>query len=245
MNMTSHFYWLKKNKANSDHGLTLIECLVAIVVIAVTSVTIAPVIVLSVATRVQNQKAEQALLLAQGEVDRVRLIVERNSTYTSADLKLASSPAALLLSTTSTVPGTTITKVGPPTSLASSPTWSKSDYTPIDLEAKAVDTNGDNLPDFVIQSFRGGSPPDPTGVTDMPVAFDIGVRVYDYSAAKVNLATLETVPASLGFTSGEGQRGRKPLAVLYTQIINSDSPESLCKYMEYLRASVPTTMSCN
>lgn len=244
MNMISRLYRLDKNKAKSDHGLTLIECLVAIVVIAVTSATIAPVMVLSVATRVQNQKAEQALLLAQGEIDRVRLVVESNSVYTSADLKLASSPTAPLLSAPSSVPGTAITTVGPPTSFVPSTTWSASGYTPSDVKAREIDTNRDNLPDFVIQSFRGGSP-NPTGVADMPVAFDIGVRVYDYSASKDNLATLETNPAGLGFTSGEGQRGRRPLAVLYTQIINSDNPESLCQYMAYLRASVPATMSCN
>lgn len=234
----------KKYSHKSDSGLTLIECLVAIVVIALTSASIAPVLVLSVATRVQNQKAEQALQLAKGEVDRVRLLVERSPTYTSADLRLAESSAAPLNSTpSSTSQGTAITTVGKPTSLVAKAAWSLSTYVPSDVAAREIDANGDGTPDFVIQSFRGGSPM--VGAT-MPVAFDMGVRVYDYSAILRNgIGTLETKPAGLGFTSGEGQRGKKPLAVVYTQIINSDNPLSVCTYMGYLRASVPTNMNCN
>jgi len=226
-------------------GLTLIECLVAISVIAVTSASIAPVLLLSVATRVQNQKSEQALQVAQGEVDRVRLLVERNQTYTSSDLKLAESASAPLETTPSTTTGTAITTVGKPTSLAAKAVWTAPGYTPSDVQAREIDTNGDSTPEFVIQSFRGGA----VMVDTMPIAFDMGVRVYDYAAITDDSgaidSTLETDAAGLGFTGGEGQRGTKPLAVLYTQIINSDDPDSLCEYMKYLRATVPATMGCN
>ena len=235
---------------DNDDGLTLIECLVAIAVIAVTSASIAPVLVLSVATRVQNQKAEQALQLAKGEVDRVRLLIERNPTYTSSTLRLAESASAPLptpTSTASTITGTAITTVSAPTSLAAGSTWTASGYVPNALQAREIDTNGDNTTDFVIQSFRGEAAIGET--PDMPIAFDIGVRVYDYNAITDNsgaiISGLLTDSASLGFTSGEGQRGRKPLAVLYTQIINSDDGKSLCDYMDYLQASVPVSMSCN
>lgn len=240
-----------KRKGRTDSGLTLIECLVAISVIALTSASVAPVLVLSVATRVQNQKSEQALQLAKGEIDRVRLLVERNQTYTSDDLDLAESAAAVLPSTTSTTSrGTAITTVGPPTSLAASTTWTGAGYTHSDLQAKEIDVDGDTTPDFVLQSFRGGAVMAPVaGGTTMPVAFDMGVRVYDYngitdSSGALN-SGLSTDSARLGFTSGEGQRSTRPLAVLYTQVINSDDSESLCEYMKYLRASVPSTMSCN
>lgn len=237
----------KRYKSKTDSGLTLIECLVAIAVIALTSATIAPVMVLSVATRVQNQKAEQALQLAQGEVDRVRLLVERNPVYSSEALKLAESLAAPLASTTSTTTqGTDIVAVGPPTTSVPKATWAANGYVPSDVVAREIDANGDNTPDFVIQSFRGGAAMvNVSPTTSMPVAFDMGVRVYDYRAMQQNPTDLTTDPASLSFTSGEGQRGTKPLAVLYTQIINSDNPLSLCEYMKYLRASVPTNMNCN
>ena len=242
----------RKRRPTSEKGLTLIECLVAISVIAATSATIAPVMVLSVATRVQNQKAEQALQLAQGEIDRVRLLVERNSTYTVADLKLAESAEAPLPATVAdpTLKGTAITATLKPNSLTGN--WSASTYTPSAYEAREVDTNGDSNPDFVIQSFRGGAVTVPittaSGSTNMPVAFDMGVRVYDYAAITQGTGdiatTLETEPAGLAFTSGEGQRGRRPLAVLYSQITNSDNSQSLCEYMEYLRKPIPSTMSC-
>lgn len=253
----------KKKHFGFSSGLTLIECLVAIAVIAATSATIAPVIVLSVATRVQNQKSEQALQLAQGEIDRVRLLVERNSTYTVADLKLAESTEAPLSPTTPdpASKGTAITTTKQPGSLANKAAWSGATYTPSAYKAREIDTNGDGTPDFVIQSFRGGAvkvpvtvPPKTTGGTptsgEMPVAFDMGVRVYDYAAITggtgsiVSVSTLRTDPAGLAFTSGEGQRGRRPLAVLYSQITNSDNSQSLCEYMKYLRKPIPSTMSC-
>ena len=250
---------------NSHRGLTLIECLVAISVIAATSATIAPVIVLSVATRVQNQKAEQALQLAQSEIDRVRLLVERNSVYTGADLKLAEDTTNAPLPTataTGTSTGTAITTVPKPTLLASESAWSASTYTPAINKAREIDSDGDGSPDFVIQSFRGGAaevpvtvPPTTAGGTatasTMPVAFDMGVRVYDYNAITKGTGSipsglvLETEPAGLAFTSGEGQRGRRPLAVVYTQITNSDNAGSLCIYMEYLQKPIPSTMSCS
>ncbi len=211
--------------ANTDSGLTLIECLVAIMVISLTSASISPVLVLSVATRVQNQKSEQALQLARGEIDRVRLLVESKSIYTDADLRLAEDEK---------------TKSGavsaPDTSILEK-TWLTD--SPRVKTARIVDTNGDDVPDFVIQSFRGKSPIVATAEGNMPVAFDMGVRVYDATVLKSPngggfKTELEKKAASLGFTSGEGERGRSPLAVVYSQIVNSDRAESLCKYMEYL-----------
>ena len=255
--------YLKKCQPRSESGLTLIECLVAISVIAATSATIAPVMVLSVATRVQNQKTEQALQLARGEIDRVRLLVERNSVYTDADLKLAVSTEAPLPTATTPDPalkGTAIADTEKPTSLASKAIWSADTYTPDAYKAREIDTNGDGDPDFVIQSFRGGAVPVPVTITpdtggtptsyNMPAVFDMGVRVYDYAAITQGTGsipatlTLETEPAGLAFTSGEGQRGRRPLAVLYSQITNSDNSQSLCEYMTYLRKPIPSTMSC-
>ncbi|MEM8502771.1 MAG: prepilin-type N-terminal cleavage/methylation domain-containing protein [Cyanobacteria bacterium P01_D01_bin.1] len=248
--LCSLFSRLVASNDQTDSGLTLIECLVAIAVIALTSATIAPVMVLSVATRVQNQKSEQALQIAQGEVDRIRLLIERNPTYSSADLALAESASAPLSSTPSTTPGTAITTVGKPTALSAESVWTASGYTPSAVTAREIDVNGDSNPDFVLQSFRGGAVEVAvTPTVTMPVAFDMGVRVYDYAAVTDDagdiISDLDTDAATLGFTSGEGQRGRKPLAVLYTQIINSDNPQSLCRYMDYLRASAPGTMDCS
>lgn len=75
--------WLRQPTSNShpdtDQGLTLIECLVALVVIALTVGSVTPALVISVATRVQSQKAEQAIEVAQAEIDAVRITLERGN----------------------------------------------------------------------------------------------------------------------------------------------------------------------
>lgn len=241
------FSYASRRQPRSNDGLTLIECLVAISVIALTSALIAPVAVLSVATRVQNQKAEQSLQLAQGEIDRVKLLVERMATYTDSDLKLPEAASAPL--------GTEIaTSVGAPQVLVLQSEWTDdtTPYLPTDpRSAKEIDTNADGDPDFVVQSFRGEAVEVSLGLGlgNMPVAFDMGVRVYDYAAITDSNgdidSALEIDPSGLSFTSGEGQRGRRPLAALYTQVINSDEALSLCAYMDFLEEVPPVTMNCN
>ncbi|MEM9504465.1 MAG: type II secretion system protein, partial [Cyanobacteria bacterium P01_E01_bin.43] len=62
---------------SGEEGLTLIECIMAIVVIGLTGAAVAPMMLVSVATRVQSQKTEQALELAQSEIDSVRVLFEQ------------------------------------------------------------------------------------------------------------------------------------------------------------------------
>ncbi len=64
-------------RSNSSSGLTLIECLVAIIIVSLTVLAITPPILLATGTRVQSRRAEQANHIAQSEVDRLRLLVER------------------------------------------------------------------------------------------------------------------------------------------------------------------------
>lgn len=225
---------IKKSSPNNDDGLTLIECLVAIAIIALTSASIAPIVVLSVATRVQNQRSEQALQVAQGEIDRVRLLVERNPVYDGNTLGLFEAPSAPL--------GTEISVVGAPDSSVDQATWAAAGYSPAsELVARQVDTDKDGKVDFLVQSFRGEAAMDGT----MPAAFSMGVRVYDANSVGLTPTGLLTDAAGLGFTSGDGERGRRPLAVLYTQVINSDDGRSICEYLEFLEATVPASMSCN
>ncbi|NEQ42830.1 MAG: type II secretion system protein [Leptolyngbya sp. SIOISBB] len=111
-----------------DAGLTLVECVMAIVVVGLMGTAIAPMMVASVATRVQSQKAEQALELAQGEIDRVRIQFEQNN--------LVELPITL------TVTGNRAPNVSGPSSLADTSTT-----------LREVDVNNDTEPDFVIQSY--------------------------------------------------------------------------------------------
>lgn len=216
----------------SQKGLTLIECLVAIAVIGLTTATIAPMVVFAVATRVQNQKTEQALQLAQGEIDKVRLIVEQGGDY--GDRLIGINLLAATASVASAVPA-------PNVLVASTASTTSAN------QAREVDIDGDGDNDFLIQLFRTQGielPPETIGTTaSTPVAFDVGVRVYDARAA-ANISSLTAESADLTFTSGEGDRGTQPLAVLYSQITQGDRTGSLCQYWEYT-GSTPTGLQCN
>lgn len=82
----------KSNPKIEAQGFTLVESLMGILVISVVAITITPPIVLSTATRVQNRRAEQAMQLAQAEVDRIRVFVEQGVADTA---KLPPVPSTL------------------------------------------------------------------------------------------------------------------------------------------------------
>ena len=209
-----------------DDGLTLIECLVAIAVIGLTAAVIAPVMVFSVATRLQSQRAEQAIQLAQGEVDKIRLLAERGGDFSSA---LASYPITTAASVAAT---------GAPTS---APNYSLNSTTT--NVAKQVNLGNSNNK-FAVQVFRSAGST-PTG-SPVPIAFDIGVRVYDYNAIQRYSGSLRTDLAALRFTSGEGQRSTRPLAVIYTGIFQGDRDGALCAYRQYLSTTISTTgLNCS
>ncbi|NEP19267.1 MAG: hypothetical protein F6J97_20620 [Leptolyngbya sp. SIO4C1] len=188
----------------------------AIAVIAITTAVIAPVMLVSVATRVQSQRAEQALQVAQGEIDRVRLVVERNATYGDPELGIASVP-----STTTTE----LTQVSFPTAVQASYDLAQPRV------SKGIDIDSDGTNDFAVQTFRMEGEPDTAG---RPVSFDLGVRVYPYAAVESGRAnTIEPVRIGLS-SSNVNDNIEGPLVVLYTKITKSDESNSLCEYIDEL-----------
>lgn len=214
-------------------GLTLIECMVAIAVIGMTTAAIGPMLIFSVATRIQNQRADQALQLAQSEIDRVRLVVELGGDYQD-DL------AAIPLPSTET---SIVRNVDAPTAFESS----TSDIMDV-TDARLVDIDGDGDDDYAIQLFRTEG----ISAGSTPVIFDVGARVYDARRARANLTGgLAIDTAGLTFTSGEGQTGTRPLAVIYSQISQGDRGASLCQQWELLSTTpgtagaTPSSMVCD
>jgi len=208
----------------NQQGLTLIECLVAIVVIAITVATITPPIFLATATRVQARRGEQANQIAQGEVDRVRQLIERG-TYTITQLPSnAGTGAAGTVAAASSVGATLLS----PAACSTYPP-----ATPIASNALVpVDIDGDCKPEFAMQVYRTGDclPASLTGVTPTPppYAFDLGVRVYTYRDGET-LPPLTTDRASLGLAAGKRDTGttRRPMQVLYSRIARVNSSEAL------------------
>lgn len=200
-------------KRRSEKGLTILECLIAVVVVSVVTASMTPPILVAVATRLQNQRAEQAFQLAQAEIDKVRLMLERGD-YSTADLPPVSA--------------TSVRETSAPEGYVTAPT-------PITVtKGLAVDVNQDKTNDFVVQVFRND------GVTineadKRPINFEMGVRVYSYRAFEgSSKPTLQIDPAPLTFTNGEGYQRTRPLSVIYTRLTQSDIKESFQKYKDSL-----------
>lgn len=213
--------------SSHEAGLTLLECIIAIVVVGVVGVTIAPAMVVSVATRIQSQKAEQALQLAQGEIDRIRLEMERDGQIPDDRVALAN------------VTHREIADAGAPTGLTTNDV-------PALNQAREIDLDNDGDADFAVQVFRSNedvSVTDASGDTFLQ-AFGLGVRVYDIEAFNSG-ETLLTDEGSLGFTSTEGDRGRNPLAVLYTTVTSSGAGTAFCDYIEFTDPSADLPLGCS
>jgi len=225
--------------ASSEAGVTLLECLIAVAVIGVTSALILPPLFVAAASRVQNRRAEQALQIAQGEVDRIQTMVA-SGYHTTARLPAVGT-------TSGTVSLSTVT---PPTGVTGS--FLKSvktgaggcnTYTnqPILLnQALRVDVDGDCTPDFYMQVFRDNAANNTALGSAIPNNFRLGVRVYS-ALALPNFGSMTTpvVPASLQITSGQGNQRLRPLAVLYSQVVWSDQSASLCKLHQQLAPTSP------
>ncbi|MDF5722247.1 MAG: hypothetical protein PUP91_17520 [Rhizonema sp. PD37] len=203
-------------KSHSEQGFTIIESLMAIIVITVLVVSITPPIFLAVGTRVQNQKAEQAMQLAQLQVDKVRVLVERGNYINDNNKDLPPDG------------GTGLPDAVPaPTSFPTTCT------TPASSNACAVDINGDGKPEFYVQTFRTRAIN--SGTPAQAVAFQMGVRVY--SALAQGQSSLQTTQASLKFTTEQGNQRKFPLAVMYIPIVRSDIKDSLTQYRSFLQQS--------
>lgn len=206
-------------------GFTLVESLMGILVITVVAIAITPPIVISTATRVQNRRAEQAMQLAQAEIDRIRVFVEQGGAYT----------AKLPPVHSGTVANGVISKVAAPTTFVNSVAGINASRALADSSSKAfgVDVNNDAEVDYYVQIFRDNNANAIVANTTSLSAFQIGVRVYSKAA---RAGSLQTDPASLRITNSSGGQQHKPLAVVYTTIASSDNATtSFEKYRDYLR----------
>jgi prepilin-type N-terminal cleavage/methylation domain-containing protein len=199
---------------STEQGLTLLECLVAIVVVSITMVSITPPIFWATATRVQNRRAEQAQALAQAQIDQVRTLVERGS-YKYSQLPPAAGanirtnpPAAPSVSTGKRRAKTTACNQDD----GVQPTLSQ--FAPVDTQ----DVNAASTA---------------TSATEPPDGFVMGVRVYSavgLNASGTPTEALQIENASLRATSGLGNQRTRPLAVLYAVIVRNNSNQSLPIY---------------
>jgi len=205
---------------SSQAGFTIIESLMAIIVVSVLMVAIGPVVVMSVAVRVQARRVERASEAAKTYIDSV------NSGKTPAP------PVSTLLRTSSAgfldkVPAPTASKWPPQLD------WSKSsELYCVDLDP-TPDCSLNSSRDLVIQAFRTPSAPPPAA--DNPAqGYRLGVRVYRADAFRGS-GTLGTKEQA-AFKGSLG--GRKvPLVTRITDIAPQGENNSLPTWCTRLKGS--------
>lgn len=203
---------------SSEGGFTIIESLVAILVVAILLVAIAPVLTLSVATRVQARRIELATQAARIYIDGVKTkkIVAPSGPTTATTLTATTAPTptgTLTCTTTSTPPGT----IPVESKFCSVPT------APTGTSLYCVDFDGSGIcestsvTDMVVQGFRPNNNPSTAG-------YALGVRVYRADAFALSTTLSRNNENSdnkkltqATFTGGAGQR-QAPLVEMTTDI---------------------------
>jgi type II secretory pathway pseudopilin PulG len=200
---------------SSQAGFTLIEALLAIIVVTIMMIAIAPAIVLSVATRVQAKRLELGTAAAQSYVDGVR-----SGTIPAPVL------ADIPLKDTNPPPGGSLSCVDP------GGLGRKSFYCtdpPSDLYCIDNDEtpgcNDNSFKDMIIQAsgYHRTAPAIATP-TDADKGYQLGIRVYRADAFKdstdLKKSDEDTKNEASTFTAGAGDR-KAPLVEMTTEISTS------------------------
>ncbi|MFW5765090.1 MAG: hormogonium polysaccharide secretion pseudopilin HpsB [Coleofasciculus sp.] len=217
----------KLTPSANQAGFTIIESLMAIIVVSIFMIAIAPVIVLSVATRVQARRVEMATQAAQGYIDALRA-----ETIDAPPINTATGNPPELKGIIDD-----LKEIDPPPT--GNLTCDASQYctqpTSPNYRLYCVDGNGggctnDNFKDMIVQAFGVNTTTIPTGTNLTPQqvnqqraqqGYHLGIRVYRADA----FTSGRTLQASTGereatFTGGTGLKpSQKPLIELTTEIV--------------------------
>ena len=191
---------------SSQAGFTLIEALLAIIVVTIMMIAIAPAIVLSVATRVQAKRLELGTAAAQSYVEGVRSGTIPAPTLTGIELKNIAPP-----------PGGSLN--------CQDPDGSKSFYCTDPPGLYCIDNddtagcNDNSFKDMIIQA--SGYHPTATA-TEADKGYQLGIRVYRADAFKdstdLKKSDDTTKNEASTFTAGAGDR-KAPLVEMTTEIV--------------------------
>jgi type II secretory pathway pseudopilin PulG len=221
----------------SEQGLTLVECLAAIMVLTAIITAISPALLIAYGSRIHSRKVAQAQKLAQGEINRVKLEVESGNykdtqTYTEKlppEMAAAGGGRFDMASAQAPQQGNNRGECS-----TTNPTTGRV------REYCTVDTNGDGEWDMAVQTFR-------TDVADVPdgVAFLMGVRVYTKTA--IDSGNLLPNPrfrtASAGLTAGQSLS--LPLVYRQEAIVRGDLPQGLSRKAQCLLAVYSSNTGVN
>jgi prepilin-type N-terminal cleavage/methylation domain-containing protein len=210
--------------ASAQSGFTLIECLLAIVIVGVMMVAVAPALVLSAATRVQARRVEMATQAAQTYVDNLRAEKIPPPPYGIVLTQDLNSPNQKLLNGYPAPQGASSWSCQlTPLAAGATPTAAnfyckdaanKPELYCVDFDRDAGCTKGD----YLVQGFRSFYP---DTSDDGTRGYLLGIRVYRADAMTIN-GRLQTTVARGGkrvatHTGGVGDR-TAPLVEMTTEI---------------------------
>jgi prepilin-type N-terminal cleavage/methylation domain-containing protein len=214
----------QQSQPSGESGFTIIESLVALLVVAILLTAIAPVIVLATATRVQSRRVELATQATKTFIDGIRtgaitapseITPALDAPSTTIKRNLVDRPGDYLINTT---------KMPVPTASTGLYCFNKNGLL--------------NLPDctsdlFYIQANRIVQG---TGIND---GYRVGIRVYRADADFPLTASDDTKKTQTPFTSGLGNR-KAPLIEMTTDIGNNTTTfQALCQ-----RLGIATNQAC-
>jgi prepilin-type N-terminal cleavage/methylation domain-containing protein len=223
---------------SGEAGFTIIESLVAIIIVAIALAAIAPPLVIATATRVQSKRVEQATQAARTFIDGLKTgAVTIPSTTITPDGTLAGN---LLLNTTN---------MPVPTSSTSLYCVTKDANNNLTISTTVCTNNF-----FYIQAVKivaaGSTPIDTT--TGLPIdGYSLGIRVYrsdiDFTqtvyASDANIAGQSKTTEST-FTGTLGHR-QSPLVEMTTTIASKSTTfNALCQRLA-VTGSTTTNTTCN
>ncbi|WP_298911130.1 hormogonium polysaccharide secretion pseudopilin HpsB [uncultured Nostoc sp.] len=227
---------------SGESGFTIIESLIALLVVAILLTAIAPVIVLATATRVQSRRVELSTQAAKTFIDGIRTgAITAPSTVIT--LAAPTSAAPRRISDVAAVAATAATPATPAV------TGRPQDYL-INTTNMAAPTSATGLycfnkngqlnpPDCTSDLFyiQAGRIVQSTGVND---GYRLGIRVYRADADfPLTASTVDTKNTQTPFTGGLGSR-KAPLIEMTTDIGNSTTTfQALCQ-----RLGTATNQTC-
>ncbi|MBU7582205.1 MAG: hormogonium polysaccharide secretion pseudopilin HpsB [Nostoc sp. TH1S01] len=181
------------SEINEEAGFTIVESLVAILVVTILLAAIAPVLSLSVATRVQSRRVELATQAAKAYIDAVR-----TQKITAPAETGTSTPA------TYSAPTATGTLTCTANSYCTAPTGT-SLYC-VDLDStNSCETS--SLTDMVVQAFRYN--PNNSNTNNPVTGYTLGLRLYRADAFKTSTTLIKNTATSQAtqrtFSLGIGQ----------------------------------------
>ncbi|MEH2061533.1 MAG: hormogonium polysaccharide secretion pseudopilin HpsB [Nostoc sp.] len=238
------------SQPSSESGFTIIESLVAMLVVAILLAAIAPTIVIATATRVQSKRVELATQAARTFIDGVKTgAVTIPATTITLTQSATATPRSLtdnLITTSATsmpVPGTTS---APLTSL-----YCVTKDTNNNIAISNPDCTSNTTKIFYIQAVKiivtGSSPTDSTGLPKD--GYRLAIRVYrsdiDVTKTVYASATDSSINRTQNSFTGTLGNTQSPLVEMTTEIGSKNTSfNALCQRLA-ITSSTTSNNTCN